>query len=142
MAAFNSLKCWSMVFILWMVLSLNFFPLKTVWQKENHSIAAKSQTSQQGATLKICSNNIKADMTPLLQYTHYCWSTYIRPCKSLLLQMALLWQALQLTIYCILTNTIPLLIVRAYLWAFLAIFNKKLQYIWEKIGWKIIIVQK
>ena len=48
-----------------------FFPAKNlkswaVWQNENHSVAAKPQTSQQGATLKSCSNNIEADMAPLL----------------------------------------------------------------------------
>ena len=37
-----------------------------VWQNENHSVAAEPQTSQQGATLKSCSHNIKADMAPLL----------------------------------------------------------------------------
>ena len=36
-----------------------------VWQNENHSVAAKPRTSQQGATLKSCSHNIKADMAPL-----------------------------------------------------------------------------
>ena len=49
----------------------SFFPAQNfkswaVWQNENHSVAAKPQTSQQGATLKSCSNNIKADMAPLL----------------------------------------------------------------------------
>ena len=49
----------------------NFFPAQNskslaVWQNENHSVAGKPQTSQQGATLKSCSHNIKADMAPLL----------------------------------------------------------------------------
>ena len=35
-----------------------------VWQNENHNGAAKPQTSQQGATLKSCSNNIAADKRP------------------------------------------------------------------------------
>ena len=42
------------------------FKLWAVWQNENHSVAAEPRTSQQGATLKSCSNNIKADMAPLL----------------------------------------------------------------------------
>ena len=40
--------------------------LWSVWQNENYNVPAEPQTSQQGATLKSCSNNIKADMTPLL----------------------------------------------------------------------------
>ena len=42
------------------------FELWSVWQNENYNVAAEPQTSQQGATLKSCSNNIKADMAPLL----------------------------------------------------------------------------
>ena len=37
-----------------------------VWQNENQSAVAESRTSQQGATFKSCSNDIKADMAPLL----------------------------------------------------------------------------
>ena len=37
-----------------------------VWQNENLSVAAKPGTSQQGVTLKSCSNNIKADLAPLI----------------------------------------------------------------------------
>ena len=49
----------------------SFFPTQdfkswAVWQNEIQSVAAKLRTSQQGATLKSCSNNIKADMAPLL----------------------------------------------------------------------------
>ena len=49
----------------------NFFPAQNfkswaVWQNENYSVAAEPQTSQQGATLKSCSHNIKADKAPLL----------------------------------------------------------------------------
>ena len=43
----------------------NFKPW-AVWQNENHSVAAEPRTSQQGLTLKSCSNNIKADVAPLL----------------------------------------------------------------------------
>ena len=54
-----------------MVLPLDFFPTQNfeswaVLQIENCSVAVEPQTSQQGATLKSCSNNIKADMAPLL----------------------------------------------------------------------------
>ena len=49
----------------------NFFSAQNfkswaVWQNENHSAAAEPRTSQQGATLKSCTNNIKADMAPQL----------------------------------------------------------------------------
>ena len=43
-----------------------YFKSLAVWQNENHSVAAEPWISQQGVTLKSCSNNIKADMAPLL----------------------------------------------------------------------------
>jgi len=50
-----------------------FFPAQNfkslaVSKNENHSIAAEPWTIQQGATLKSCSNNIKAIMAPLCMY--------------------------------------------------------------------------
>ena len=48
-----------------------FFPAQNfkswaVWQNENQSVVAKSQTSQQGATFQSCSHNINANLAPLL----------------------------------------------------------------------------
>ena len=52
-------------------LTTSSFPAKifkslAIWQNEKDSVLAESRTSQQGATLKSCSHNIKADMAPLL----------------------------------------------------------------------------
>ena len=37
------------------------FEFWDLWQNDNHSVTAKPQTSQQGATLKSCIHNIRAD---------------------------------------------------------------------------------
>ena len=46
------------------------FELWAVWKNENHSVAAKPQTSQQGATLKSCIHNIRADSVRPVQSGH------------------------------------------------------------------------